>query len=204
MFDPATSPTQPTPDMNVLDAVRHYNIVPLVDAIALSRLSAFLAVRNIQLRVMNADATSFDDVQSGPSILIGGFSNQWTLRLTSKLRFTFEDSPTISRILDHQAKVQPDWVLHRDRPYSSLVQDYAIVARFHDPTTGSMTLIGAGIGPNGTLAAVEFLTNGDDLARLLASVPRKDWEHTNVEAVIGTQVINGKSGPPQIIATSYW
>jgi hypothetical protein len=26
----------------------------------------------------------------------------------------------------------------------------------------------------------------------------------NVEAVIVTQVINGKSGPPQIVAASYW
>ena len=203
-FDPSSSPSQPTPDMNLLEAVRRYNVVPLVDAIALSRLSAFLAPRKIQLRVMNSDTTSFDDVQNSPSILIGGFSNQWTIRLTSKLRFAFEDSPTISRILDHQAKVQPDWVLHRDKPYSSLIQDYAIVARFHDPSTGNMTVVVAGIGPNGTLAAGEFLTSGEDLAQLLSSVPRKDWQRVNVEAVIVTQVINGKSGPPQIVAASYW
>jgi hypothetical protein len=161
-------------------------------------------MRKTQLRVLNADTTSFDDVQSGPSLLIGGFSNQWTLRLTSRLRFSFEDSPTISRILDHQAKVQPDWVLHRDQPYSSLVQDYAIVARFHDSTTGNITVVNAGIGPNGTLAASEFLTNGDDLARLFSSIPPSRWEHVNIEAVISTQVINGKSGPPQIVAVSYW
>ena len=201
---PASSLAEPTPEMGFLEAIHHYNVVPLADATALSRISSVLGERYIRVRVMNSDMTSFDDVQSGPTIQIGGLTNQWTIHLTSKLRFTFQDSPTISRIIDHRAKVQPDWIIHRDQAYSNLTQDNAIIARYHDATTGEMTIIGAGVGPNGTLAAAEVLVNGDYLTRLSKSMPQGTWDHTNVEAVIGTQVINGKSGPPQILAAEFW
>jgi hypothetical protein len=197
---PASSPAEPTPEMGLLEAVHHYNVVPLADAIAMARISSFLGERHSQMRIMNADMTSFDDVRSGPTIFIGGFTNQWTMRLTSKLRFSFEESPTISRIIDHRAKMQPEWIINRNEAYSSLTRDYAVIARYHDATTGRMTIIGAGIGPNGTLAASEFLINGNYLTLLSKAIPQE----MNVEAVIGTQVINGKSGPPQILATEFW
>jgi hypothetical protein len=201
---PASSPAEPTADMGLLEAVQHYNIIPLADATALAHISSFLGERHIRMRVMNSDLTSFDDVQSGPTVLIGGISNVWTTRLTSKLRFTFEDSPTISRIVDHKAKTQPNWVMHRDQPYSSLTKDYAIIARYQDATTGRMTIIVAGIGPNGTRAGSEFLTSGEYLSKLSEAMPGRSWEHTNVEAILGTQVIDGKSGPPQVLASEFW
>ena len=200
----ASSPSEPTPKMALLEAIHYYNILPLSDATALSRVSSLLGERRVDLKVMNSEITSFDDVQDGPTILIGAFTNQWTVRLTSKLRFSLDESPLLSRIRDRNAKIQPDWVLHRDSAYSAFTQDYAIVARYHDSSTGSITVICGGIGPNGTLAAGEFVTHGEYLAQLLSRIPRKDWERANIEAVIGTQVIDGKSGPPRIVAVEVW
>ena len=152
---------------------------------------------------MNSEMTLFDDVQRGPTILIGKLTNQWTMRLTSKLQSTFQDSPNIFRILDDRAKVQPDRIIHRDQAYSSPSQDYAIIARYRDTTTSEMKIIGAGIGPNGTLAA-EVLVYGGYLSRLSRSILLGTWDHANVEAAIATQGINGKFGPPQILVAEFW
>jgi hypothetical protein len=31
-----------------------------------------------------------------------------------------------------------------------------------------------------------------------------DWRHKNAEVVLATQVIDGKSGPPRVLATYFW
>jgi hypothetical protein len=41
------------------------------------------------------------------------------------------------------------------------------------------------------------------LDTLLAKAP-KNWEQLNMEAVIGTQVIEGHSGPPTVLALETW
>jgi hypothetical protein len=64
--------------------------------------------------------------------------------LTSGSRFSFKDSPTASRILDSQAKQQPDWVLYREKPHSTLAQDYGVIAHYRDSTTGKLDLIHMG------------------------------------------------------------
>jgi hypothetical protein len=196
-------PAQPSPDMAMVDAIQHYNILALPSAVALSKISGVLGEQHIRWRVENADLTSFDDVQAGPTILIGAFHNQWTLRLTSGLRFSFKDSPTASRIVDSHAQQQPDWVLYREKPYSTLVQDYGVIAHYRDSTTGKLVVIAAGIGTNGTMAAGDFITNEQSLEELMHQAP-KNWGHENVEAVITTQVINGKSGPPRLVAAQFW
>jgi hypothetical protein len=196
-------PAQPSPEMAMVDAIQHYNIIALPSAVALSKISGVLGERHIRWRVENADLTSFDDVQAGPTILIGAFHNQWTLRLTSGLRFSFKDSPTVSRIVDSHAQQQPDWLLYREKPYSTLVQDYGVIAHYRDSTTGKLVVIAAGIGTNGTMAAGDFITNEQSLEELVHQAP-KNWGHENVEAVITTQVINGKSGPPRLVAAQFW
>jgi hypothetical protein len=92
---------------------------------------------------------------------------------------------------------------HPSPPYSKLGEDYAIVARYLDQTTGQLVVVAAGIGGNGTISAGEFLTDRKFLAQLVEHAP-KDWARKNVEAVIATQVIDGKSGPPRVVAVHFW
>jgi hypothetical protein len=84
-----------------------------------------------------------------------------------------------------------------------LSKDYAIVARIHDNTTGQPVIIAAGISEEGTEAAGEILYNPVYLNTLLAKAPA-NWEQMNMEAVIETQVIEGHSGPPYILAVETW
>jgi len=202
-LDSTKSPGVATPNLNMVEALNQYNTVPLADAISAVRITNLLAEGHQGFRILNANEINFYDLQSGPTVLIGAFNNPWTIRLTSKLRFRFQDSLEVSRILDTEATQQPEWVLYRSKPYSSLTQDYAVIARYHDTTTGKVIMVAGGIGPNGTLAASDFLTSEDYLRALYRRAPR-DWGGENLEAVLRTEVINGSSGPPSIVAAKFW
>jgi hypothetical protein len=81
--------------------------------------------------------------------------------------------------------------------------DYAIVARFHDPTTEGPVLVIAGLGPNGTEVASEFAT-GPEYIRQVAEKMPADWEKKNFELVIKMDVIGSKAGPPVLISAFSW
>lgn len=179
-------------------------VLPFADAIAISRLQILLNNRGKPSRVQLARATTFSDLRAGPTILIGALDNPWTMRLTGNLRFNFAGTDAEKgEIVDSNGKSGQRWTVDFHVPYSDRTQDYAVVAITHDPTLDQPLIVAAGIGPNGTMAASEFLLDADDLAALLRMAPAK-WGGKNVEAVLATQVIQGNSGPPQVVATAFW
>jgi hypothetical protein len=196
---PASVPT------SVAGHIVNNNHVVLADAAALSRLSSFLGQHGITPQLQGSPGTNFTDLQRGPAVLIAGFDNAWTMRLTSPLRFHFasETDPNLYWIEDRRNPADHSWVVNYGMPYSSLTQDYALVARFVAPATGQVTIVAAGVGDNGTAVAGDFLTN-PKYAEALAQVAPKGWENKNIEVVIATQVIDGRSGPPRILAVESW
>lgn len=175
----------------------------LADVITLTRVAAALEIRHKTFRVEPASEASFEQLREGPSVLIGAFDNIWTLRVTQKLRFGFESKDGVALLVDRKSKKATSWATAWDLPYQKLSRDYAIVARIHDATTGQPVIIAAGISEEGTEAAGEILYNPVYLDSLLAHAPA-DWEHKNLEAVIETQVIQGHSGPPNVLAVETW
>ncbi len=81
--------------------------------------------------------------------------------------------------------------------------DFGIAARFFDPTTEQVVIVAAGIGENGTIAASRLLTDEKYLKELKLGkvLPRPDQ---NFEAIVETHVIDGKPGPPRVVATYTW
>jgi len=180
--------------------------VAFSDAVSLSRLAGFLGQHRKIYTLQSAQATNFTDLQRGPVVLIAGLDNEWTRRATAPLRFYFASgaaNPNLFWIEDRKNPSNRDWMVDFGIPYSTLTQDYAIVGRFADPATGQTTVIAAGIGDNGTAVAGEFLTN-PKYAEVLAQSAPKDWAGKNIEVVLATQVINGKSGPPRVLAVETW
>jgi hypothetical protein len=154
--------------------------------------------------VQGARSTTLTDLRRGPAVLLAGFDNAWTMRLTDPLRFHLVRGQNhVSRIEDRKDASRQDWMVDFSGPYSKLTQDYAIVARFRDPTTLQMVVVAAGIGENGTIAAGEFATSGAFLEELARQAP-KGWRSDNIEAVLATQVIDRKSGPPRVLAVHVW
>ena len=123
--------------------------------------------------------------------------------MTSGLRFTFEQTASGARISDKQNPKNTSWALDFSTPIHQPVRDYAIVTRLHDPMTDQSGIIVAGIGGWGTQAAAEFVSSPANV-RKLASLRPPDWRGKNVQVVIGTDIINGSSGPAIVLGAWFW
>lgn len=175
-----------------------------LDAVALAEIAGLLQVNGKPYRIMNrASSTSFRELQSGPIVLIGGMNNEWTMRLTSGLRFSFEWAPSVGRVVDKQNPGNKSWSLDYNTPMAQLNRDYAIVSRIRDQETQQTVVIVAGIGSWGTLAAGEFVSKPEYLEKLEKLAPAH-WEHKNLQAVLATDVIRGSSGPPILLTAHFW
>jgi hypothetical protein len=198
------APTAPPPKPEDLSTrLRFSGNLALADVITLTRTAAPLEVHRKSFRVVPASEASFAQLREGPIVLIGAFDNIWTLRVTQKLRFGFESRNGVAVVVDRKSPKSAAWATAWDLPYQKLARDYAVVARIHDRTTGQPVIIAAGIAEEGTEAAGEVLYNPVYLDSLLAKAP-PDWERKNLEAVIETQVIQGHSGPPNVLAVETW
>jgi hypothetical protein len=148
--------------------------------------------------------TTYSDLQGGPVILVSGFNNPWTMRLTDSLRFRFLHTAVDTyEIVDRTDPVHKRWTINSLLPFKDTGHDFGIVARVHDPTIEQIVIVAAGIGENGTIAASKLLCDKKYLAELRQQglLPKRDQ---NWEAVIETEMIDGKPGPPHIIASYSW
>ena len=176
------------------------------DVSPLANIAGLLRTFGKTYRVLGEISTSLTDLRRGPSVFIGAFDNGWTLRLTSPLRFHFANDHEMNEfwIEDRNNSGKRDWVLYRSvQQETGTYKDYAIVARFIDPNTDQYVVVAAGIGRGGTVAAGEFLVDAHRMEDILSQVPR-DWKKKNMELVLETQVIDGRSGPPRISAVHVW
>lgn len=156
-------------------------------------------------RVLGESTTTLTDLRRSPSVFIGAFDNGWTLRLTAPLRFHFGNDATMTQfwIEDRNDPTKREWLLDRAQQQTQDYKDYAIVARFMTPDTDQLAVIAAGIGRGGTVAAGEFLVSEDRMDEMLRQLP-SDWQKRNIEVVLETQVIQGRSGPPRVRAVYAW
>jgi hypothetical protein len=179
--------------------------VAMSDATTLSRIAGLLQSHHKPYHVRNAVFTSFRDLRDGPVVLIGAFNNNWTLRLSGPLRYSFAADASTHRswITDREKPAMRDWMVAMAAPVSTENEDYALISRFWDATTDRLVIIAGGIGIYGTTAAGEFLSDPVYLAKFAEQAPG-DWDRKNIQVVIATKVINGVSGPPRILATHFW
>lgn len=196
---------QPT----IADFSLHKQMIPVDDAIVIAALANQLGKRGIPFRLAGAEQISFTDFQRQPVILIGAVDNKWTLRLTQGLRYPIAvtyplgpDNPPIASIAEASKPGSSPWSVDFSTPLSEWKKDYAILARVDDATTGVPVLIEAGLGGAGSIAASELLASGALAGRL------KDEPHcrskTSFEAVVETDIIEGKPGPPHILSLDCW
>ncbi|QOY88794.1 hypothetical protein [Paludibaculum fermentans] len=174
--------------------------IHVYDAMVLAEVTGLLRANGKAYRLLNrAGATSFRDLQSGPFVLIGSLNNEWSLRLTKDFRFSIVSNGSGARVVDKQDPSNEAWRVEPNTPIEQMRRDYAIVSRFRDSQTEQTAVILAGIGPWGSLASGEFVTNPEYLKKLAGFVPA-NWRKRNLQVVISTDVIHGSSGPPNILA----
>ncbi|HEX3985390.1 MAG TPA: hypothetical protein VHX13_02175 [Acidobacteriaceae bacterium] len=182
-------------------------------AVIIDDLSAIVKVAGIFQRngkpyvLKGEGATNLADLRAGPSVIIGAFDNAWALRLTNPLRYHFGNDEGMRHlwIVDSTHPGQsPQWIVDRSvQMATNDYRDYAIVARFTDPTTGNLAVVLAGIGRGGTEVAGEFLTNAGDLAQL-QKMAHNAGDKKNMEVVLSTHIIDGDPGSPKVEAAYFW
>jgi hypothetical protein len=194
----AADPSRQHTISDTMTAVVIDDVPPLVN------IAGLLHSNQRSYRLKNEAATSLTDLRQNPTVLVGAFDNEWTLRETAGLRFHFANKEDMSRLwIEDRADPGKLWVLDRKEQQTGVYKDYAIVARFIDPNTDQLTVVAAGIARGGTMAAGEFLADEHQIAELAKHAPR-DWWKKDVELVIETQVIDGRSGPPRLVASYFW
>ena len=188
----------------VLDLLR-FEDVALADATTLARVSRLMGARGKTVRVVGMAATTRADLQAAPAVLIGGFNNDWTMRVTRELRFSLEADwkNNTFRITDRLNPSRDDWRTDMKLPFIKLARDYAVVARFRNPIGERSVVVAAGLGQYGTLTAGEVLTDARYMSKLTDRLPA-GWQQKNIEAVVTTRVIDGNCGPPEIAGTWVW
>jgi hypothetical protein len=201
---PNSTPGFPSSDSTVRDMLR-WNRVPFSDALALSSLMRFLGSRNRQPHVRLAGSLKLEDLRDGPAVLIGAFNNHWTLRLARQMRFSFANEGPVNFIHDRQNPSARKWRNESglDIPLTSLSEDYALISRVVDPTTGQLVVTSAGIMAYGTRAAGEFLTDPAYMEQAVKFAPG-DWSGKNIQIVISTKIVGENNGPPRVEAAYVW
>ena len=180
--------------------------MPFSDALTMARVTGLTyEYGRKKLDIRRAAAFSLTDLRKGPAILIGGFNNSWTMRLNTELRFSFEwnEDTHTGRIRDRQNPSNWSWAYDPGHPYATIQRDYAVVSRFQNPLTEKMVVVVAGMGRDGTIAAGEFVTEPRYLELLARRAPR-NWERKNLQVLLATDIVNGTTGPPQILETYFW
>ncbi len=177
-----------------------YPFVSMQIATSIGQLGGLLQREGVRYEVQSSVALPLTELRDRPVVLLGGYNNDWSIRLLSDLRYHFSTEPE-GTILDAQDPAK-HWERDRTRSYSS-ADDYALVARFRNPTTGNIVVVLAGLGRNGTEAATEFVSNPDYLEWLRVRIG-DGLGQKNIEVVLKTSVIDGKTGAPSVEAFYAW
>jgi hypothetical protein len=187
------------------DGPKTYPTLNMADTIALANMAGLLQSRNKSYSVHGASETTFSDLASGPSVLIGSFNNDWTIHLSDQLRFHFE--------MDRDTKEQ--WIVDREKPNEKIgihsfgldapdtSDAYAIISRVRDPGTGQMVVALAGVSTNGTKAAGTFVSDPDYLEDFAKRAPG-NWQNGNLQIVISAPIVDGSLGRPHVVSSFVW
>lgn len=171
------------------------------DVYAGFRISGLLNRINKENQLRIGNASSFEDLRNSPAVIVGAFSNRWTLEMTSGLRFVFAEQDDVFWIEDRNTPGKR-W-LCKLGPHHEVVEDFGVVTRLLDSKTGQPVIALAGITAPGSDAAAQFISDPNYLAAGLQSAPR-DWAKKNMQFVVKTEVVDAVAGPPQVVASYFW
>ena len=174
------------------------------DAATLAGFAGFLGGKAKAWRIASQTEVTYADLQKTPAVLVGLLNNEWTRRLLGKLRF-FVEHPAPGKLVirDRNNPAGNSWLTDYTLPFLGVTRDYAIVVRVFDPKTEQTVVLAGGISVFGTSAAGRFVTDPKEIGQLEPFAP-KGWKTKNLEIVLSTEVIRGKSGPPKIEAAYFW
>jgi len=178
------------------------------DAEVAVELSSFLGAKSITTRMRSSTLTSFEDLRASPALMIGAYSNQWTMQMTKELHFAFVQPAGQDWGIREQTAPWRHWETPNEltAPPSTVQnygRDYGLVSRIFNRETGQAFVTIGGIRSPGTVAAAECVMSTTCLETALKNAPR-DWERKNLQFVITAKVVSDIPGAPEVIAAYFW
>lgn len=177
--------------------------VALEDLTALLPPTGVLMAHHVPFNVKLDPSVTLADMVNRPVILVGGPTNKWTVTLTDSLRYHVKKDTQNLYIDDTRQAASPPCIYQTSGADGAVINDCAIIARFHSSLTGSTVMVIAGAGRNGTQAAGEWITQ-PGLDRDLSNLFPDGWKNKNIEIVLKTTVIGGKNSVPAVVRTFSW
>ena len=170
------------------------------DALAAMRLTTLLEHDSRVPKFRLASRVEFTDLRDSIPILLGAYTNRWTIETTRNMRFRFVMKRGRPGILD--AKDNHVWSLEKQNDGRS-TEDYVLICRLPHAETGDFMMIGAGINMSGTEEAGRILADQRRLDSILQQLP-KGWETSNLQLVLHVEVIGDAPAMPQVVARQIW
>jgi hypothetical protein len=171
------------------------------DAVAASKVSVLFAQHSRQVRIQLSSKMDFAETRDSPALLIGAFTNRWTMEVAQGLRYRFAMSGIKPWIVDSVTGQQ--WKLDGKTDSGRSNDDYLVVARLIHSQTGGFLVIGAGLTQYGTEEAGRILTDPAVLVPLLQKLPAI-WRTRNVELVLHSRVMADTPTQPDLVASYLW
>jgi hypothetical protein len=184
--------------------------LPFADAVTMARVLGTLESRGKKVVIRQEGTSSFSDLRESPVVLIGAFNNEWSLRLTRRLRYSLALDPDrhLIYIKDSKDPTGRSWSWATDQPTDHqgaaggpALQDYALISRVWNSDTGHAVIVIGGLYTYGTEAAGEFLNDPQMMEAVSKEAALKN-AHSNLQIVLGTTVTDGTAGPPRVLAVS--
>jgi len=175
---------------------------PFVDVNTANEITSWLVARGRKVILHRASRVTLRLFRQGPAVLIGGFDNPWSLILLSNLRYSIHVDPSTHDkwIEDAQNPSKREWKIKGGLHFDDSFVDYAVITRFWDSETGNWIIAISSLGPHGSRAASELITD-DSYAK---SLPLNIGSKANFQIILKTSVINGTSSPPNVLAVHAW
>jgi hypothetical protein len=199
-----SDPLTATPDpMDVTWALYSRRLVHIADAAVAARMSEFLGSKGKHAVLKGEHDLTMRDLREAPAVILGGLNNQWTSQLLPQARFRFDGEGSMRFIRDSQHPDARKWSFDAKVPSSGRMKDFIIISRVTDSASGRVTVLAGGFSAWGTEAAVELLTDPDQMQKVLANAPWK-WDARNVQIALECAVVRRESGMPRFLAVHYW
>ena len=178
------------------------------DMVAANQIAAMLARRSKGVRIRFANAISFADLRQTPVLLIGAITNHWTMEFQPGWRFQFTFQEGERAVLVDTGDKPANGAAHRHWTVpatndDSASDDYVLICRLKNPTTGGFVLVVAGVKQFGTEAAGRVVSDGSQLALLVRDLPA-GWESKNLQVVLHVRVIGNTPAQPEVAASYVW
>jgi hypothetical protein len=181
-------------------AVNQY--VGLGDAQAALRISSLFAQHHAGSRVRLASRMDFNDLRGSGTVLIGAYTNRWTMDLTKNMRYRFdyyaEGKPCIA-----EASAGCRWTLTTKADDGRSAEDYILLCRLPHSATNSFTVVCAGLNVYGTEEAGRIISDPDSLTPILRTLP-KYWPNHNLQIVLHVAVVGDAPAQSEVVSVYSW